>query len=387
MKFIISFSVTLLFLFSALNAEIYDETTYSKNYFYDTQFDEIIRFDPLMFKSDSLSDESADYLNEIIEKIKTYSNGTRKITVTIMGHTHVTTDDVNEKKLESKSYATKLQHYFSNTFDTNESFAESESYATKIQNRLVDAGVDKNITMLELRLDRDVLYSLETEDSDEASDRVMVSIYVERDLDIDRDGVLAAEDNCPNSKAGAKVDKNGCSYKTIVLLLKSTKDHNEIVVKTKAGSSSIQNTHDYTLIKSENSLPNVLSNMSEAEMKKLFGNVLISANQKLVRFTVYFDDINVVEDSEKKLLNIIDVISKTKDAYIQVIGHTDTRGKKESNEILAKQRAEVIAQRIKDATNSYLYMVVESYGEYNLAVKTEDEVREPLNKRVEIFIR
>jgi outer membrane protein OmpA-like peptidoglycan-associated protein len=387
MKLLISLSVTFLFLFSTLTAEIYDETTYSQNYFYDTHFDEIIRFGPLMFKSGSLSDESDKYLQKIIKKIKTYSHGTRKIRVTIIGHTCATTDDANERKLESKSYAKKLQNYFGNRFDTNESFTESEKYATKIQELLIDEGIDENITTLELRLDRDLLFTLETKDSNEASNRVLVSMYVESDLDMDRDGVLVNEDNCPNSKPGVKVDKNGCSYKTIVLLLKSDKKHNEIEIKTKAGSSSIENAYDYTLLKSERSLPKVLSKMSDAEIKKLFGNVLLGANHKLVKFIVYFDGIHIVADSEKKLLNIIDVISKTEDAYIQVIGHTDTRGEKESNEILAKKRADIVARKIKDATNSYLYMAVESYGEYNLALKTADEVREPLNKRVEILIR
>ena len=383
MRFIIIF----LLLLSGLNANIYDKSTYSKNYFYDTEFEEIVRFDPLEFQSDELSTQSEEYLKEVVQKIKTYTDAEKNILITIVGHTALTTDDANEKKLESRTYARKIQNYFSDSFDTNESFDKSQSYASKIQEYLAQEGVDKNITTLELRSDKDELFSTETEDGYELSNRVMVSMYVEKDLDLDRDGVLKADDNCPNSKLGAKVDENGCSYRTIVLLLKGHKKKSAIEVHTNAGSSIIEHTNDYTLVKSKNSIAKVLSKMPDEEMQRLFGDVLIDSNLKLVKFTLYFNGKELLQDSQSQLSNIIEIIAKTEDAYIQVIGHTDTRGKKVSNEILAKQRADLVSQKIKSTISSYFYFVTESYGENNLAVQTDDEVREPLNKRVEIFIR
>ena len=377
----------ILLLLPTLNATVYDKNIYSKNYFYDTEFEEIVRFNPIKFSSDALSRESEEHLQEIIEMIKTYKDANKKILITIIGHTASTTDDANEKKLESHSYASKLQNYFSDSFDSNESLERSQSYAFKIQEYLQREGIDKNITMLELRSDKDGLYSIETEDGYELSNRVTISMYVEKDLDLDRDGVLSNVDNCPNSKLGAKVDENGCSYKTIVMLFESSKKYNVIEVTTKAGSSTIENSYDYTLVKSKNSIANVLTRMSDAEMKRVFGDVLVDSKSQFVKFTLYFKDKELLEDSKKKLLNIIDLISKSADAYIKVIGHTDSRGEKISNDLLAKERADLVTREIKSATSAYFYLVTESYGEYNLAVKTADEVREPLNKRVEIFIR
>jgi len=387
MRFIVSLSIAFLLLLPSLSATIYDQSTYAKNYFYDTEFEEIVRFDPLEFQSDELSTQSEEYLKGIVQKIKTYTDADKSILITIVGHTKLATDDANEQKLESRTYARKIQNYFSDSFDTNESFNQSKSYASKIQEYLEQEGVDKNITTLELRSDKDELFSAETEDGNELSNRVMVSVYVEKDLDVDRDGVLKADDNCPNSKLGAKVDENGCSYRTIVLLLKGHKKKSAIEVHTNAGSSIIENTNDYTLVKSRSSMTKVLSKMSDEEMQRIFGDVLIDANLKLVKFTLYFNDRELLKNSQIQLNNIIEIIAKTEDAYIQVIGHTDTRGKKSSNEILAKQRAEVVSQKIKSTISSYFYFVTESYGENNLAVQTDDEVREPLNKRVEIFIR
>ena len=387
MHFAVSFSMTFFLFLSSLSATIYDQSTYSKNYFYDTEFEEIVRFDPLEFHSDTLSEESEEYLKEIAQKIQTYTDAKKKIIITIVGHTSLTTDNANEKKLESRSYAKKIQNYFSTSFDADESFERSRNYAFKIQKYLKAKGIDKNITMLELRSDKDGLFSVETEDGNELSNRVMVSMYVEKDLDADRDGVLKADDNCPNSKPDAKVDENGCSYRTIVLLLKAAKKNSAIMISTNAGNSIIEHANDYTLLKSKNSMVKVLNKMSDEEMKLLFGDVLVDANLELVKFTLYFNDIDLLKDSESKLPNIIDIISKSKDAYIQVIGHTDTRGEKVSNEILAKKRADLVSQKIKSATNSYFYFVTESYGENNLAVQTDDEVSEPLNKRVEILIR
>ena len=103
-------------------------------------------------------------------------------------------------------------------------------------------------------------------------------------------------------------------------------------------------------------------------------------------FTLYFDSRDFV-NVDKKLNEIVEFIKNNEDSYIQIIGHTDSKGAQTYNEELAKKRAEIVALKIKESGAKYLHIQVESYGENNLALKTPDGVDEALNRRVEVLIR
>ena len=98
-----------LLLLSSLNAQNHTQSAYSEDYFMDVSFDEIVRFDSLEFEEDTLSEKSDKYLQKISQKIKQYSHENKEIVISIIGHTSPTTDNDNEKKAESKTYAKKIQ--------------------------------------------------------------------------------------------------------------------------------------------------------------------------------------------------------------------------------------------------------------------------------------
>ena len=72
---------------------------------------------------------------------------------------------------------------------------------------------------------------------------------------------------------------------------------------------------------------------------------------------------------------------------ISIIGHTDTLGSAEANEMLGLQRAQLIAKLLAAAGLTVADLTVDTHGEFNLQVKTADETPEPRNRRVEITIR
>ena len=370
------FFMTMLFIFvSQISADIID-----------ADFDEIVRFDALKFEENSLSTQSKDDLKQILKKIEKYQSNDRDIIITILGHTSSTTDDKNENKIESTTYAKTIQNIFSDSFDTNSSLEKSKTYAKEIQKYLIDQGVDETLTLLEYKAGNYSAYSDETDLGRDLSNRVMLTIYVKENLDLDGDGVSNSNDFCPKTPKGLKVDEVGCKYSTIVLLSENNKKHNAIFVTTEKNSALIENVNDYTFIKSKTTLVEVLKNMPKEEIAEIFGDVLIGANQDKVKITLYFNKLDLVTSSQEKLLKVIELISKIDDAYINISGHTDTKGTKNHNEVLAKDRAEYIAKKIKESNVSYLHMSVDSYGEINQLMKTADEVSEPLNKRVEILI-
>lgn len=386
--------LTLLFLLlqTLLSAEIYSEykllqernASEIKNYFFDGEFEEIIRFDDIVFKNGVFTSGATESLRVVSEKINLYKSQKKEFYVSIMGHTQATRDDENEKRIDSSTYANQIQNIFRDSFDRNESQRLSREYAQEVKEYLLDKNISEKTIYVEFRDGLDRAYSDESSGGGNLSNRVMVTLYVEKNLDIDSDGVLNSRDLCPNTKKGHKVDRDGCKFKTIVLLADNNKEKNSIVVSTLQNTRVIEKVKDYTLIKSKNDFPRLHKSMSDEEIETVFKDVLESNDVK--KFVMYFnskDFINV----DAKITEIIEFLKKSKDSYIQVIGHTDSRGTREYNEELAKKRADVVAQKIKESGVEYLHIEVNSYGESNLALKTPDGVREALNRRVEVLIR
>ena len=108
------------------------------------------------------------------------------------------------------------------------------------------------------------------------------------------------------------------------------------------------------------------------------------------RFLLYFENagVGLTRESQALLPRIIESVAKRPGVDISIIGHTDTAGRAELNDELAKRRAEAVARLIRDqGLRSDVALTVESHGERNLLIQTADEVSEPRNRRVEISIR
>lgn len=384
------FSLFFFLLSSLIKAEIYTpyalygDSDTTKNYFFDNNFDEIIRFEPILFNTKELDDKSKKSLDKISQKIDFYKDAKRNFHISIIGHTKSTTDDKNEKKIDSDTYANKIQNIFRDTFDQNASIHLSKSYAQKVKQYLIGKNIDDKIISLEYRGGLDSAYSNETAQSRSLSNRVMVTLYIDENLDLDDDGVPNSKDYCPNTKKGVIVAKNGCKFKTLILLVENNKDHNAIDVSTQQGSQLIDQPNDYTFVNSKSDTPRLYKSMSDEEIQHIFPDLLHS--NELKKYTIYFNGTNALNE-EKQLAKIKEFLSTKKSAIIHIIGHTDTKGTETFNDNLAQLRANHIAHQIKNLGLDYLKMEIESYGEYNLAVKTPDGVREAKNRRVEILIR
>ncbi|UUZ72738.1 OmpA family protein [Polaromonas sp. P1(28)-8] len=72
---------------------------------------------------------------------------------------------------------------------------------------------------------------------------------------------------------------------------------------------------------------------------------------------------------------------------ITVVGHTDTLGTIESNEVLGLRRANAIARQMQQLGLKNMAIVVESNGARNLLVATPKNTDEPRNRRAEITVR
>ncbi|MDB5885982.1 MAG: Type secretion outer membrane protein TolC [Polaromonas sp.] len=87
------------------------------------------------------------------------------------------------------------------------------------------------------------------------------------------------------------------------------------------------------------------------------------------------------------LVQILQRINGQATLDMSVIGHTDTLGNVEVNDRLALDRANQIADQLRQAGVPSAFITVASHGKRNLLIETPDQTTESRNRRVEITIR
>jgi len=94
-------------------------------------------------------------------------------------------------------------------------------------------------------------------------------------------------------------------------------------------------------------------------------------------WTIYFgfDKSNLTSEAQA----VIDQIVADSSGAVSVVGNTDTVGSHAYNQALGQRRADAVAGALTSQGKAICSVVSE--GETNLAVKTGDGVREPLNRR------
>lgn len=126
-----------------------------------------------------------------------------------------------------------------------------------------------------------------------------------------------------------------------------------------------------------------------SQLKQDFGDAMQARPAKPEQFLLYFErgGTELTAESRALLPRILELARTRAAVDMSVIGHTDTQGAADVNERLALQRANAIAQMLRQQGLSLAALVVESHGERNLLVPTPDNVEEPRNRRVEITLR
>lgn len=129
-----------------------------------------------------------------------------------------------------------------------------------------------------------------------------------------------------------------------------------------------------------------MGNLEDA-MKPAMVKTVIS--QELDREVVYFnfDQAEITPAARLKIDAFVERMKPHAGAEIVISGHTDTVGSSEYNRQLSERRAEAVAtELVRQGMNVRVMDAVAlvAEGETDLAVKTEDGVREQLNRRVEM---
>lgn len=107
-------------------------------------------------------------------------------------------------------------------------------------------------------------------------------------------------------------------------------------------------------------------------------------------FLIFFgwDEASLNDAAIEAVTKTLAYITQLRDAGYEVVvnGHTDTSGEDSYNLTLSNARADVVKQALVRAGIAMEKITTFGFGESDPRVKTPDGVREPANRRVEIFI-
>lgn len=180
----------------------------------------------------------------------------------------------------------------------------------------------------------------------------------------------------------------GCAHReTIALLPAADGAMGSLNVKAKDGSAvQLKDAYAAAAIRGDKA---DVAKLDERQIKDQFAAALDARPPEPVKFVVYFREGSdeLTPESAGKIAEVFGEIKNRPAPDVLVVGHTDRVGLIPDNDRLALKRAEklrrdLIKQGIADEN-----IQASGRGEREPLVDTPDEVAEPRNRRVEIFVR
>lgn len=177
-----------------------------------------------------------------------------------------------------------------------------------------------------------------------------------------------------------------------VLLPEPNGKAGSIRVATMAGSQILNKPGDTIRVEDSKRPPMIIQPLDEKGVASIFGDALAAQPDltfRFVAFTLWFErnKPKLTEASRKTLTEILRTIRIRRPTEIHIVGHTDRVGTYQHNLKLSSRRADSVRDFLisKGVKSSVLF--VSFQGESMPLVDTEDEVAEPLNRRVEVMVR
>jgi outer membrane protein OmpA-like peptidoglycan-associated protein len=184
---------------------------------------------------------------------------------------------------------------------------------------------------------------------------------------------------------------SACASKgtTVVLIDDPDGKVGQAVVSTDGGEQALTQKNQSTRIKMPQAIPESPRLMSDDEISERFAGALKAQPERPEHFLLYFvsGTTDLDENSLLLLQRIKEQVSGQPLADIRIIGHTDTVGAAEANAELALDRAREVARELVEVGVDERLLRIDSHGEGNPLVVTEDNVEEPRNRRVEVVVR
>jgi len=137
-----------------------------------------------------------------------------------------------------------------------------------------------------------------------------------------------------------------------------------------------------------NEKPGVMT-MSEADVKRLFGDALAALPPAPQSFTLYFrfESDELTEESKALVPKILATVKGRTAPEVVVVGHTDTMGTPSANFALGLKRAVAVRELLVASGLDAATVEATSLGESFPLIHTPNDTPEPRNRRVEIAVK
>jgi outer membrane protein OmpA-like peptidoglycan-associated protein len=126
-----------------------------------------------------------------------------------------------------------------------------------------------------------------------------------------------------------------------------------------------------------------------AEVQAQFGAAMAALPSRPAQFTLYFVEgrDEFTDASRKSIDSVFTEIASRPVPDVLVVGHTDKVGSDATNDVLSRQRAEVVRKALIGRGIAPENVVAIGRGKREPVVPTADGVAEARNRRVEILVR
>lgn len=174
----------------------------------------------------------------------------------------------------------------------------------------------------------------------------------------------------------------------IVLLPDSDRTTGRARVSNPSGSADLAAARDAAQA-TANQPPGPVSTLSEADVKRIFGDALSALPPEPRRFTLNFrfESDDLTDESRALVPEVLATVKGRSVPEVLVVGHTDTMGTPAANVELGLKRAMTVRNLLVQAGLDASMIEVTSHGEAALLIQTPNETPEPRNRRVEITVR
>ena len=183
---------------------------------------------------------------------------------------------------------------------------------------------------------------------------------------------------------------SGCGGTTVVLVPDDGGKVGKVSLETQAGTQTLTQANESSEASKAHKPPEKPKILTREEITSKFSEVLAvqpatPERRSLHKFTSGSADISIYE---KELDEIAEIIHRSKSCHVVVIGHADRVGTNADNEGISKARAQNVREAlINKGVQDKCIGEPRFYGESDLFKWTEDNIDEPLNRRVEVEIR
>lgn len=182
------------------------------------------------------------------------------------------------------------------------------------------------------------------------------------------------------------------SRSLVVLLPDSDGKVGQVEVSTDKGTQRIGQAYHSIRIGASEEVPSTPAPIEQQKITEVFGQALAAQPDPRFRIwtaTLYCKNgsVELLENSQKALSEIIKDFKKHSPVEVYVIGHADRVGSEKHNLNLSQRRSAWIKEKFIVGGVKSRIVLIASFGELRPRVYTDDEIPEPLNRRVELVAK